>query len=220
MNIYYEPAYLQHHGVKGMKWGRRRYQNADGSLTPAGRKRYAEDGDGIRKMSRKERKQYKYTTKTSNKYARAGSAEGRAKYNREQGDKITEFGERVAQKAESASRAAREKGGKGNMVKSASLQISANVSRNAAAKARESYDKDAAFYSKLAEHRKEKASKYATKKRVDLGKNEVDKILRTNRKLGYESEKRDHQREAEGTLKSILGDTGYAMLDMTRDKRK
>lgn len=33
--------YLAHHGVLGMKWGLRRYQNKDGSLTPAGKTRYA-----------------------------------------------------------------------------------------------------------------------------------------------------------------------------------
>lgn len=34
---------LYHWGIKGMKWGQRRYQNKDGSLTPAGRKRYSDD---------------------------------------------------------------------------------------------------------------------------------------------------------------------------------
>lgn len=32
-----------HHGIKGQKWGVRRYQNADGSLTTEGRKRYDRD---------------------------------------------------------------------------------------------------------------------------------------------------------------------------------
>lgn len=32
--------YLMHHGVKGQKWGIRRYQNSDGSYTDAGRERY------------------------------------------------------------------------------------------------------------------------------------------------------------------------------------
>lgn len=33
--------YLAHHGILGQKWGVRRYQNADGTLTEAGKKHYA-----------------------------------------------------------------------------------------------------------------------------------------------------------------------------------
>ena len=46
-------AELCHWGIKGMKWGVRRYQNKDGTLTAAGKKRY--DADAAANAKRKEK---------------------------------------------------------------------------------------------------------------------------------------------------------------------
>ena len=47
---------LCHYGVLGMKWGIRRYQNPDGSLTAAGKKRKKLSSDGMKHLSEKSRR--------------------------------------------------------------------------------------------------------------------------------------------------------------------
>lgn len=49
---------LYHHGILGQKWGIRRYQNEDGSLTPEGRKRYGMDAGRLTSSGVKYAKQY------------------------------------------------------------------------------------------------------------------------------------------------------------------
>lgn len=59
---------ITHSGTKGMKWGVRRYQNKDGTLTEAGKKRYARDA--------KEKEFNKYDESTG-KYYKSSKKNGR-----------------------------------------------------------------------------------------------------------------------------------------------
>ena len=72
-----------HHGVKGQKWGVRRYQNPDGTLTDAGKRRY---GYGLSEKGtwKYERKHNKAYTELSRDLDKAKRAESKAskKYDR------------------------------------------------------------------------------------------------------------------------------------------
>lgn len=55
---------IQHHGIKGQKWGRRRFQNEDGSLTAAGRKRYNVDIEGAKERVNSAKKRFNKVRKS------------------------------------------------------------------------------------------------------------------------------------------------------------
>lgn len=61
---------LAHHGILGMKWGVRRYQNRDGTLTAAGKKRAEQYTNNGTNYSGDD-----YTLKKGTKFQRIGTAD-------------------------------------------------------------------------------------------------------------------------------------------------
>lgn len=74
---------LMHHGVKGMKWGVRRYQNKDGSLTSKGKKHYTDDTDTYNNAENSKNPITRHKQNLINKYLANGyskeAAEAKAK---------------------------------------------------------------------------------------------------------------------------------------------
>lgn len=98
---------LMHYGVKGMKWGVRRYQNYDGSYTKRGLKRYYQaesDYENAKKERSRVKSEYKNGTKTRQDYKKARQNVRSTKkalvksYNKLKTDKLADEGKKLYQR--------------------------------------------------------------------------------------------------------------------------
>ena len=71
-----ENKQLYHHGIKGQKWGVRRFQKKDGSLTPAGKKRYNNYEDEAKNMSDQELRSRINRMNLERRYVNASKSRG------------------------------------------------------------------------------------------------------------------------------------------------
>lgn len=70
---------LYHQGIKGMKWGIRRFQNKDGTLTPDGKKRYSDDSSVQKKSKHRQNLEANYRAKGMNTKEAEAAANKRIK---------------------------------------------------------------------------------------------------------------------------------------------
>lgn len=75
----YNQDYLKHWGIKGQRWGVRRYQNADGTLTTAGKKRYNKEMERVKAEEAKVKAKQKVLNTKKKTQAKIDDLEARKK---------------------------------------------------------------------------------------------------------------------------------------------
>lgn len=94
-NVLYKHEELTHWGIRGMKWGIRRYQNKDGSLTPAGKKKLREEQAKVRQ----EEKTIKNRKAVQDRMDRLEARRKAVAENKKELDAKTPKGKKAAEKA-------------------------------------------------------------------------------------------------------------------------
>ena len=92
-----ETDILVHHGIKGMKWYQRRYQNKDGSLTPQGKIRYGKNASPTRKSGKELLKENTVNMKKTRNSASPAVRDKSIRFAAKTISKSTETGKRAAQ---------------------------------------------------------------------------------------------------------------------------
>lgn len=216
---------LYHYGVPGMKWGKRKavaYANKAANSNELARswdqkaKRASERGkmNKSAKYAENARIEREVASKYQNKadrmvekrYAKAGKKAGAADYHREKGN---EAYDKHKKNADVFDKAAKKYEAEGNYFKAEAARKSANVIRARGENIKSERYKTADAYMKKSDKLNKKASDFANKTNINLGKKRVDSIINKAKTDGYNKTKRSEEAQREWELEEKLGSNGY-----------
>lgn len=149
------------------------------------------------------------------KLRRAGKKLGAAEYERDKGNEAYKKHEANAKVFD---KAAKKYESEGKYFRAEASRKSAAALRARGANVKAQRDEAAAYLERRGNKLKEKASTYATKKRVDLGTKKVNSILNSAKQKGYESRKSSEEVYNEQSLRDKVGDKNYSTLNKIRGK--
>ena len=155
----------------------------------------------------------KAVAKAERKYARAGKHLGKADYYREKGDNAYQQHERNAKVFD---KAAKKYESQGSVFKAEASRKAAAALRQRGANVRAESIKVAESWTKSGNKLNQKADKFATKKRCDLGKAKIDSIMKESKKKGYNSAKNIDTAQREAEIEERLGSNGYNTYNRLR----
>lgn len=161
------------------------------------------------------KRQARLENRAIRKFARVGKKLGEADYERSKGaeeykkhDDAAKVFDKTARKMES----------QGNYFRAEAARKAAAALRTRGENLKRSRDEGAAYLEKRAAKMQEKATKFATKKNVDLGKKKINSILGENKQKGFESRKNTEEFFNEVEARQKLGDRGYNAYNYIRGK--
>ena len=225
---------LYHYGVPGMKWGVRRASKLQQKATTArasakeweemakyamskGKAKRAEKyrRNAAEDMADADKYQKKADRKVEKRYAKAGKAAGQAEYYR---DKAAREYEKHESDAKVFDKAAKQYDSKGQLFRAEAARKAAQALRARGANIRDGHINTADSYLRRSGKLNAKASDFATKTSIGIGKKKIDSILKSSKKKGYDQAKSADEFQRERELEDKLGERRYAAYNKLRGK--
>lgn len=151
--------------------------------------------------------------KVAKKFAKVGKKQGQADYYNQQGDLVKKKHEANAKVFD---KIAKQQEAKGSYVKAELARKSAAALRARGENASNKKYEIADMYVKRATKLNEKATKFATKKRVDLGKSKIQSIMKESSTKGFEAARSVDTAAKNKQVRDAIGDRGLEAYNKIR----